>query len=81
MAVIQRACEAWNLEFTVHGMKVSASSFKSGGPETGPREQRVPFQPTLFDLWSELENRRMTVIRAERVNGAVEMTLRISIPA
>ena len=81
MAVIQRACEAWNLEFTVRGMKVSASSFKSGEPEIRPREQSVPFQPTLFDLWSELYNQRMTVVRAERVDGAVEMTLRISIPA
>jgi hypothetical protein len=62
-------------------MKVSASSFKSGEPEIGPREQSVAFQPTLFDLWSELQNRRMTVVRAERVNGAVEMTLRIPIPA
>ncbi len=35
----------------------------------------------MFDLWEQLERRKMTVIRAEKVNGAVEMTLRISIPA
>jgi hypothetical protein len=35
----------------------------------------------MFDLWEQLEHRRMTVVRAQKVDGGVEMTLRISIPA
>jgi len=81
LSVIQRACEAWNLEFTVAGMKITASSFKPEQPRIEALREAVPFQPTLFDLWSELHNKRMTVVRAVKVDGAVEMTLRIAIPA
>jgi predicted transcriptional regulator len=81
IAVIQRACEKWELEFTVAGMKISASSFKPDQPRIEASSEGIPFQPTLFDLWSELHNQRMTVVRAVKVDGAVEMTLRISIPA
>jgi len=80
LAVIQRACKAWNLEFTVNGLRVSEQSFKS----QATIEQPLPAAGTqlkLFDLWGQLQDQRMTVVRATRVDGAVEMTLRISIPA
>ena len=81
IAVIRRACQVWSIEFLVRGMKVSASSFE--GPEAIalPTLQAVPFQPSLFDLWSELHNQKMTVVSAKKVDGAVEMTLRIAVPA
>lgn len=79
LAVIRRACKAWNLEFEVYGMKVSEQSFKAKpAPAIKPAP---PVQLNLFDLWTQLQDQRMTVVRAERVNGAVEMTLRISITA
>lgn len=77
LAVIQRACIIWGLEFTVQGMQVTGQSFVRRGSSKREPERQI----TMFDLWEQLENRRMTVVRAERVDGAVEMTLRISIPA
>ncbi len=78
LAVIQRACAAWGLEFKIDGLTLNEGSFSSRSGSSGKRlEQQI----TMFDLWEQLEHRRMTVVRAERVNGAVEMTLRISIPA
>jgi predicted transcriptional regulator len=79
MAVVQRACEVWKLEFGFRGMKISKDSFK---PKKSKRDQEPPeTQLTLFDLWDQLKDQRMTVVRARHVTGAVEMTLRISVPA
>jgi DNA-binding XRE family transcriptional regulator len=78
LAIVQKACLAWNLEFTIQGMTVNKQSFRKRTGSPGKQSGR---QLTMFDLWEQLEHRRMTVVRAERVEGAVEMTLRISIPA
>ncbi len=80
LAVVQRACEAWKLEFNFRGMKISKGSFKPTKlPTDQPSVQQS--QRTFFELWDQLQNRRMTVVSARRVDGRVEMTLRISIPA
>ena len=81
LAVIQRACEVWKLEFGFRGMTISKDIFK---PKKLPKGQRPPDQETqytFFDLWDQLQDQRMTVVRARHVDGAVEMTLRISIPS
>jgi hypothetical protein len=78
LAVIQRACKAWGLEFSINGMKVSGESFK---PESSRRSAPATEQLTFFDLWTQLQDQRMTVVRARRIDGAVEMTLRIAVPA
>jgi len=78
LAVIQRACAAWKLDFGFRGMKISKESFK---PKKPARDQPPEVQLTFFDLWDQLKDQRMTVVRARHVDGAVEMTLRISIPA
>jgi len=76
LTVIQRACEVWKLEFEVGGMRISEGSFRAP-----VAMQVIPPQLSFYDIWEQLLDQRMTVVRAERVNGAVEMTLRISIPA
>jgi len=78
MAVIQRACKAWGMEFSINGMKVSGESFKA---ESSRRSTSSTEQLTFFDLWTQLQDQRMTVVRARRIDGAVEMTLRIAVPA
>jgi transcriptional regulator with XRE-family HTH domain len=78
LAVIQRACDAWDLEFKLKGMTVNKKTFR---PRSRRAEKKSDEQITMFDLWEQLEHRRMTVVRAEKVDGGVEMTLRISIPA
>jgi DNA-binding XRE family transcriptional regulator len=78
LAVIQRACTAWDLEFKIQGMTVNERSFRQGSSTTKRKSDQ---QTMMFDLWEQLAHRRMTVVRAERLDGAVEMTLRIPIPA
>jgi DNA-binding XRE family transcriptional regulator len=78
LAVIQRACNVWGLEFQIQGMTIDLRSFRQpSGSSTKESDQQI----TMFDLWEQLEHRRMTVVRAAKVDGGVEMTLRISIPA
>jgi hypothetical protein len=81
LAVIQRACAAWKLEFNFRGMKVSKDSFRTKKVSADQQPESLQDQLNLFDLWDQLQDQRMTVVRARRVNGSVEMTLRISIPA
>ena len=77
LAIIQKACDVWGLEFLVQGMLVNKNVFR----QRSSRIKVVRQQLTMFDLWEQLEHRRMTVVRATKVDGALEMTLRISIPA
>lgn len=79
LAVIQRACKAWEMEFTVNGLKISEQSFKH---ETGTAPlPAAGTQLNLFDLWGQLQDQRMTVVRARRIDGGVEMTFRIALSA
>jgi len=78
LAIIQRACSVWGLEFKIQGMLVNERVFSQRTSKSRKTSER---QISMFDLWDQLEHRQMTVVRAKKVNGAVEMTLRISIPA
>lgn len=69
------------LEFSFRGMQVSRDSFKPKKRRRYEQLAEPPAQLTLFDLWDQLKDQRMTVVRARRVDGAVEMTLRIEVPA
>jgi hypothetical protein len=60
-------------------MKVSEHSFMPESPPEGARGAAE--QLTFFDLWTQLQDQKMTVVRARRIDGGVEMTLRIAIPA
>jgi hypothetical protein len=68
----------WALEFQIQGMTINQGSFRQPSGSPAKKSDR---QITMFDLWEQLEHRRMTVVRAQKVDGGVEMTLRISIPA
>lgn len=81
LAVIQRACSEWELEFSFRGMRVSRDSFKPKKRSRREQSAEQPPQLTFFDLWDQLKDQRMTVVRARHVDGTVEMTLRISVPA
>jgi hypothetical protein len=81
LAVIERACSEWKVEFGFRGMQVSRNSFEPKRRGRNEQSTEQPAQLTFFDLWDRLKDQRMTVVRARHVDGAVEMTLRISIPA
>ena len=82
LAIIERSCKTWGMEFNIdHGIvkiTVNKDSF-SEHPITlasAPSEQM-----TMDHLWKQLENRPMTVVRAEKKDGTLEMVLRVTIPA
>lgn len=83
LALIERACKIWGLEYKISG-------FLPGMKLTVNEESFVhhsisvvssPEQMTMEHLWKQLENRPLTVVRTEKKDGALEMTLRIPIPA
>jgi hypothetical protein len=78
LAIVERACKAWGLEFKALGMTVNSKTFDR---LPGPTEPQPAEQLSFVDIWEKLENSQMTVIRSKKVKGAIEMTLRIAIPA
>jgi DNA-binding XRE family transcriptional regulator len=82
LALIERACKVWGLEFNIRGfdneMTVNKESFVRHEISA---VNRPPQQLTMEHLWRQLENRPVTVVCTKRSDQALEMTLRISIPA
>ena len=76
LAVIQRACEAWNLEFNIRGLRIDQHTLP------GKKKQMVSVpQPTLFEALELLENRRFEVVRARRIGKVVDLVLRLKLSA
>ncbi|HLG94834.1 MAG TPA: hypothetical protein VKX49_00850 [Bryobacteraceae bacterium] len=77
MALIQRACDAWNLEFTFRGMKIGKGTLTR---KRSPAEQQ-PVQMDLLDtIRTQLEN-QTALIETKKVGRAVELVLRFRITA
>jgi DNA-binding XRE family transcriptional regulator len=83
LAVIERACKVWGLEFKIAGLtgeelRVGTESFVQHSISVA---SIPPRQMTMEHLWKQLENRPLTVVHAEKKDGALEMTLRIPMSA
>jgi hypothetical protein len=76
LAVVQRACEVWGIEFDFRGLNVSGGTFKG----KAKLASRI-IQPSLFDLWDQLQDKRMVVVAARRFGPNVELTLRLTLSA
>lgn len=76
LALIQRACEAWKLEFTFRGVRIGKTTLQAGKKANSPAEQL-----TLFDAVEMLKNQQLEVIDTKRVEGAVELVLRVRLSA
>ena len=77
LALIQKACEVWNIEFNFRGINVSTKTLKPKGRGV----VRRPEQLTLIDTWNQLENHQFIVVSATRKGQAVELTLRLELTA
>lgn len=77
LALIQRACEIWKLEFNFRGLTV--------GKKTLQRKARPSNQPTqtslVFEALELLEKQQLEVVRAKRVGKAVELVFRFTLTA
>jgi DNA-binding XRE family transcriptional regulator len=77
MELIQRACEAWGLEFTFRGLRIGA------GALTGKRDRshQQTLQLDLFEaIRTQLQN-QTALIETKKVGRAVELVLRFRITA
>jgi DNA-binding XRE family transcriptional regulator len=83
LALVERACKIWGLDYKISGLlpgqrlTVNEKSFVHHSISAVSN----PEQMTMEHLWKQLENRPLTVIHAEKKDGALEMTLRIPISA
>ena len=83
LAIIERACKVWGLEYKISGLtpeKLTVNK-KSFVRHTISMVATPPQQITMEHLWKQLENRPLTVIRTDKKDGALEMTLRIPVSA
>jgi DNA-binding XRE family transcriptional regulator len=76
LALIQRACEVWDLEFTFRGLQVGKKTLQ---PKT--HAKRPPEQLDLFGSLQLLQSRQFEVVRAKRMGRAFELVLRVQLQA
>jgi DNA-binding XRE family transcriptional regulator len=77
LALVQRACEVWGLEFNFRGLKVGNKTLKRKSP---PSNQ--PTQTSLvFGALELLEKQQFEVVRAKRIGNAVDLVFRFSLTA
>ena len=76
LALIQRACEKWGLEFTIRGLRITKKTLRAKSRTSVPVAQ-----PTLFEALEMLEKQRLEVVRTKRVGKAVELVLRLTLSA
>jgi DNA-binding XRE family transcriptional regulator len=76
LALIQRACEAWNLNFRYRGLTVGKGTIRA--------RRKAPPKATQLDLFKvleELEKQHFQVVRAKHSRGSLELTLRFEMTA
>jgi hypothetical protein len=82
LALIERACKTWGMEFNIDQGAVKLTVNKDSFTDHPIKLVSSQAQQLSLDhLWKQLENRPMTVVRAAKTKGTLEMILRISIPA
>ena len=74
--LIERACAVWGLEFTFRGLHVDKGTLQQ--PRARPT---LHMQTTLFNALELLESRHLDVVKAKRIGSAVELVLRLTLPA
>lgn len=75
LALIQRACEIWGLEFNFRGLTVGKKTLR-GKPQ--PMNQTTQTS-LVFEALELLEKQQLEVVRAKRVGTAVELVLRVTL--
>jgi predicted transcriptional regulator len=81
LAIVQRACKVWGLAFDFNGINISDIVFETKTMIDKTAKKKSPSQLDFYHLWGQLQDQKMTIVRTRRVSGAVEMILRIPIPA
>jgi predicted transcriptional regulator len=77
LALIQRACDVWGLDFNFRNLRIAQGTLKS----TRMKPHRTPTQLDLFDVLQKLKNQEAHIVQAKRMGRAVELTFRLQIEA
>jgi DNA-binding XRE family transcriptional regulator len=77
LSLVQKACQEWKAQFTFRGIVVDGRSFMANGEQSQP----AATQGDLLESLSELDSRDFEVIHTKPVGRALEITLRLTLPA
>jgi DNA-binding XRE family transcriptional regulator len=77
LALIERACEAWGLEFTFRGLRVGKKTLRSGKmPLRGQAKTQLSFEALQF-----LGKEQLEAIKTKKIGGTIEISLRFRLGA
>ena len=77
LALIQRACDVWKLEFNFRGLTVGRKTLARK-----PQPTNSPTQTSLaFEALELLEKQQLEVVKAKRVGKTVELLFRFKLSA
>jgi DNA-binding XRE family transcriptional regulator len=78
LSLVQKACDAWKVKFDFRGILIESTSFRASA-EGSSRPVATP-----GDLWEslrQLDSRNFEVISTKPMGQALEITLRLNLPA
>src|SRR5437879_11876532 len=75
LSLVQKACEVWKVRFSFRGITIDSKSFAAKA------ERRSPTVETPGDLFEQPANRSFEVIETKPLGRALELTLRLTLPA
>jgi DNA-binding XRE family transcriptional regulator len=78
LSLVQKACEVWKVPFTYRGIRIDNTSFKR---KAHGSTSAAPTQATFFEAFGLLDNRNFEVIHTKPMGRALEITLRLTLPA
>jgi DNA-binding XRE family transcriptional regulator len=78
LSLVQKACEVWKVPFSFRGMLIDGASFKK---KPDRPSAPLPTQGDLFESLGHLDNRCFEVIDTRPMGRAIEITLRLTLPA
>jgi DNA-binding XRE family transcriptional regulator len=76
LSLVQKACEVWNVRFSFRGVLIDSTSFRASG-EPAP----AAAQGDLLESLGQLDSRSFEVIDTKPMGRALEITLRLTLPA
>ena len=77
LALIQRACDVWRLEFKFRNLKIAKGTISARPVKANP----VPTQLELYDVLRQLQDQTAQIVGTKKMGRAVEVTFRFQISA
>ncbi len=79
LSLVQKACQAWKVQFAYRGILIDSTSFRARAD--GPPPPVAVQGDLLLDALGQLDDRSLEVIGTKPMGRALEITLRLTLPA